>query len=937
MGKALKYIFITLGILVVLIIGAAVIIPFVFKDKIINFAKAEANKSINAQLDFDNDISISILHSFPNLSVGVNNLKVINKAPFAGDTLAYIPELRATLDIMSVINGDKMDVKSFYLGKPKINLLVNDSGIANWDITFPDKDSLAAAGKDTTSNFRMGLKHYELADATIVYDDRTMPFYIKMANMDHTGNGDFTQDVFDLVTKTDIEKLTVGFGGVEYLKGVKTDYDAKFNIDMAKSKYTFKENELTLNELPLSFDGYVAMPTDDIDMDIKFAAKKSDFKTFLSLIPAIYSKDFNSLKASGTMGFNGFVKGLMTDNSYPAFNVKLNINNGFFQYPDLPMPVKSVFVDTDISSPGGDLNNMVINVKRATFNMAGEPFDARLLVRTPMSDPYLDGAIKGRVVLENMQKVIKLDEGTKLAGTINADVKMKGNMSAIEKEQYQDFNASGFIAAQNVNYAAKDLAQPINVQTARMDFNPQTVKLSNFAMTAGASDLKADGTFTNLLGYVFKDQLLKGNLNLSSKFFDVNPWMAPDNSKPASTSTAEEKPMEAVDLPANIDFTLNANMQHVLYDNLDFKNMKGNIVMRDKKLAFNDVSTELLDGSFMMNGFYDSKNIKHPLADMKLKINQISIKEMFIKFNTVQAFMPIAKYMTGKMSADLSLNTLLGKDMSPILTSLSSIGKLNIPYAEISDYLPIKKISDQLSLAKFDPLKLKDIRPSFFIENGRVNLREPIKFNIDKILANLTGSSGLDRTMDYVMALDIPAADAKKFMGDKIREMLKTKGVNVPSGMELPIGDVVKMDVFITGTPDNPIIKTSLKDFGINMMNAIKDKAKEEVTKKIEDVKEDVSAKVKAERDRIMREAETKANQIRQQGDQLGEKARTEGYNAAQKVENEATNPVAKIAAKKVADRMRKETDEKVNKIKSEANKQADDVMNKAREQANRL
>ncbi|RYD77463.1 MAG: AsmA family protein [Sphingobacteriales bacterium] len=935
MGKAFKYIFVTLAVLIVLVVGAAVIIPFVFKDKIIEFAKAEANKKINAQVDFDNDISISILRSFPNLSVGVNNLKVINKAPFAGDTLAYIPELRATLDIMSVINGDKMDVKSFYLGNPRINLVVNDSGIANWDITFPDQDSLAAAGKDTTSNFRMGLQKYELADATIVYDDRTMPFFIKLDSMDHEGNGDFTQDVFELVTKTNAQKMTVAYGGVEYLTDVKTDYDAKFKIDMKNSKYSFMENELVLNDLPLSFDGYVAMPTDDIEMDVKFAAKKSEFKSFLSLIPAIYSRDFKNLRASGTLALSGFVKGLMTDNAYPAFNIKFNINNGFFQYPDLPYPVKSVFVDTDISSPGGDLNNTVVNVKRATFNMAGEPFDARLLVKTPMTDPYMDGALKGRVVLENMGKVIKLEQGTKLAGTVKADVTMKGNMSAIEKEQYEKFNAAGFITAQNVNYASKDLAQPINVQTARMDFNPQTVKLSNFAMTAGASDLKADGTFTNLLGYVFKDQLLKGNMNLSSNFFDVNPWMAPDNAQPAPN--AEEKPMEAVDLPANLDFTLNANMQHVVYDNLDFKNMKGNLVLRDKKLAFNDVSTDLLDGNFKMNGFYDSRNIKQPLADMKLNINQISIKELFTKFNTVQAFMPIAKYMTGKMSADLSMNTILGKDMSPLLTSLSSIGRLNIPYAEIANYLPIKKISDQLNLAKFDPMQLKDIRPSFFIEKGRVNLREPIKFNIDKIKANLTGSSGLDRTMDYIMALDIPAADAKKFMGDQIRNLLKQKGINVPAGVDLPIGDIVKLDVFITGSPDNPIIKTSLKDFGINTLNAIKNKAKEEVTKKVEEVKEDVSAKVKEQRDKIMREAETKAAQIRSQGDQVAEKARTEGYKAAQDVENKATNPVAKIAAKKVADRMRKETDEKVNRIKSEANKQADDVMNKAREQAARL
>ena len=48
------------------------------------------------------------------------------------------------------------------------------------------------------------------------------------------------------------------------------------------------------------------------------------------------------MKTSGQAIFNGFVKGTYNNSQMPAYRINLDIKNGFFQYPDLPKPVKNI-------------------------------------------------------------------------------------------------------------------------------------------------------------------------------------------------------------------------------------------------------------------------------------------------------------------------------------------------------------------------------------------------------------------------------------------------------------------------------------------------------------------------------------------------------------------------------------------------------------------
>ena len=345
-----------LASIVGLLLVAAIVLPFVYKGKLVELLQKEINNNVNAKVSFDENISLSLIKNFPNFTLGISKLSVVGIQEFEGDTLFATTDLSCTIDVMSVIKGEAIGIRKVYLNKPRVHALVLSNGKANWDIAKPSTDTTQTT--DTTqSNFHVQLKSLVIEDGTIVYDDKVMGISTALSGFNYEMSGDFTQDEFGLAIQSTIKEFSMNYGGIKYLNKVNTAIKMDLDMNMPQMKFTFKENSFTLNELTFNFDGFVQMLNEDIVMDLKYDAPNSAFKNFLSLVPGIYTKDFADLKTSGSLGFNGTAKGTYNEKSLPAFQFNLNIADAMFQYPSLPVPVKDVQVKLQVSNPDGNLNN----------------------------------------------------------------------------------------------------------------------------------------------------------------------------------------------------------------------------------------------------------------------------------------------------------------------------------------------------------------------------------------------------------------------------------------------------------------------------------------------------------------------------------------------------------------------------------------------------
>ena len=454
MKKALKI----TGIVLLVLIAAAIIIPIAFKKQITHLVKKEINNNLNAKVEFA-DVSLSLFRHFPKVSISINDISVVGIEDFKNDTLIAAKNIEASVNLISVIKGKNIKVSGVYLQSPRIHALVNKDGKANWDIA--KTDSTAASTDSTASAFKMTLQKYRISDGYIYYRDASSDMSAEIKNLDHEGSGDFTEDEFTLSTSTNAEAASFTYATIPYLANTKTSIVADVKINTTNNTYVFKTDDIVLNNLNVSAEGSFQLVNDSTyNMDIKFKSPSNEFKDILSLIPAVYKNDFDKIKTSGSALFNGWVKGIYSPQQLPAYDINLEVKDGFFQYPDLPKPVKNIQVTMHLSNPDGKMDNTVVDISKGHLEMDNEPFDFKLFFKNPETAQYIDAVAKGRLDLANVSKFVKLEGNTKLGGLVWADIFAKGNLSAVTAQQ-GPFTAGGFLDIKNLLYSSNDFPQPI--------------------------------------------------------------------------------------------------------------------------------------------------------------------------------------------------------------------------------------------------------------------------------------------------------------------------------------------------------------------------------------------------------------------------------------------------------------------------------------------
>ncbi len=933
MKKAFKITAIVLLVLVVVTIS----LPVIFKGKIVESVKHEANKSLNATLDFKG-VSLSLIRSFPDFSLGLSDLTIVGVDSFGSDTLAKVPDLRLTIDLMSVIRGGQYEIKSVKLDRPYFKFKVLKDGRANWDIVKPSADTTTAAG-EPSKPFHAALKSLRIIDGIIIYDDASLNTLVVAKQVNHKLSGDFTADFTDLITETSVGELTADYEGIRYLNKATANLTSKIGADLNAWKFTFPDGALKINELDLLTSGFFAMPDEGYDMDIKFEAVKNDFKSFLSMIPAVYAKDFASVKTSGTASFKGFVKGLYSNNSMPGFGVDIVIADAMFRYPDLPDAVENISMKAGITNATGDPDATIIDVTQLHLEMAKNPVDIRLYVSTPVSDPYIDTKIVGKINLADIGKFYPLEKGDELSGLLDADILAKGKLSAVDKKQYDQFKAEGRMLATNVVYKTSSLPEGLLVSEARLNLSPALAELPVLKAKIGKNDFSVSGKLDNPMAYMFSKGDLKGTMELNSSYFNVNDFMP----KPALGTTASDtSSMSIIKIPAGIDFAMNAAFGQVLYDNMDLRNVKGRLLVKDQKLKLENINMNTLDGTIEINGTYATAEVGKPAVDFILDIKDVDVQKAFKTFNTMEKLAPIAGVASGKISTKLTMKTDLDGKMMPVYSSINGDGNLISQSLKFSNVNTFNKLAEALKIDKLKNWVIEKVNLSFEMIDGKVFVK-PFETAMGKTKATISGWNSFDETMEYTMQLAIPRSEFGGAANNVLNNLIS--GVN-KKGANFSAGDVIPVAVMISGTVRDPKVSVSLKNLSSNLLEDMKKQINETIQQKKEEVitqvREDAGKYIEeanARAQKLLAEAQKQSDDIMKVANESAVKVKAESDKRADQLiaEGKKNGMIAELAAKKAAEATRKEGNKQAGNIVDEAQKQADNIMAKARQETDKM
>lgn len=939
------------GITFLLVIIALIIIPLFFKNELKEMALKEVNKMLLADVGIE-DFDLTFISTFPQMTARFDGVTVSGKDKFKGVKLADIKRFDAHVDFWSVVGGDQVEIKGISLEDPTFDVRILQDGTANYDIMKPD--SIKTPDEKEPSSFKLSLKEYSISNAQIRYDDRQGDMLAVLKNMNHEGTGDLTADVIDFETTTSMDEMTFEMAGMSYLNKVKTNLVANLLMEFSEksSKFTLKDNSLELNALKLSFDGFYEMLENRDNMDLKLNASKATFKDFLSLIPTFYQSGYESMITKGNLSMKAQVKGIMDDKNMPGWDAGISVDNASIKYPDLPKSINNIVLKAGSKFAGGsNMDLMTVDVEKFHADFVGNTIDANLKMRNPMTDPAIKSTILANVNLATLGQVIPLAEGESYNGKLNADITLDGRMSSIEKERYEDFNAKGTLQLNEMVYKSADLPNAVSIKSMLFRFSPKNLALENLDAKMGKSDFQMDGTIDNYLGYYLgsEDDLLKGKFNFNSNRLDLDELMGTTSTSTTSTeTTSETSASEALLIPDNIDFGLNTNINTLRYNNMDIKNIRGNVGLKEEVAALNNLTMNTMGGTVGLKGSYNTQNHEKPKIDFGYDLKELDIAELAKNFITIEKLAPIAKYAQGKITSKFDMNSFLKPNFEPIYSTLTGAGDLFTNSVTISGFEPLKKISSELKMDKLANQTLKNVSAKFKFVDGKVSLT-PFNVKLGNIVTNVSGSSSLEQDIDYLLKMNLPKeeipASVMKLVENSIQ---KVNGITPKIQLkELPA--FIPVNVKVIGKMKDPKVTTDLKEQILkltgNMKDAVKDAAKDALNKgkdsvkavvndKVQEVREDLNKK----KQEILDEGQKQADKVKAEGKKAADQIRAEGAKQAQKLMDEAgSNPLKKKAAEVAAKKINKETEEKASKVESEANQKADGIMDKAREKANQV
>lgn len=749
---------------VAVVLVVAIVTPLLLRGKIGDIVKREANAMLAARLDFEK-LDISLLRNFPNASLNLKGLTLVGTDRFEGDTIVAARRITVVVNLMSLVGDEGFEVRKIILASPALHAHKLADGAVNWDVMKPSEPAdTTAAEESAPSSFRLSVRDFRLTDAVIRYEDDSTGMELRTAPLSLRLSGDMSAES----TQLDLDLLAGGVdftqGGVPLLHDAELALDAEIDADLAEGRFTFSRNTLRLNAIEMRLDGWVQQVGDALAMDVSAGCSEVRFKDLLSLIPAFYKHEFRSLAASGELSMELWARGRMHGAQLPAFELKTEVHNGSFQYSSLPKAVTDINIAAKVSNAGGELDKTEVEISEFGLKMAGNSLSATGYATNLMSDPTFRATLSGRVDLGAIREVYPLEKGIDLAGRIAASMKLSGRMSDVESGRYERISASGSLVVEQLGLHVQQLPE-VFIRRAAATISPQAMTLGEFGVTVGGSDLSATGQLTGYLGYLMRGEQLAGRLYVKSDLLDLNEIRAAvpadaeaesaDAEKPAEEAAAA--PAQAIVVPKNLNLSLNAELKKVLFEKMVITDIAGEMSVAGGTLSLDRLGLQLFGGKASASGRYSTAaDPAHPTLSLAASIAKASFPRTFEEIEAVRQLAPIFEKASGDYSLSIDMRTTLDAAMSPDLMSLTAQGEISSENVSVEGVEVFDKLADLLKNDKLRRIEARDLKIRFSIKDGRVTT-EPFDLKMGDVNVNMSGTTGLDRTIDYTAKVTLPA------------------------------------------------------------------------------------------------------------------------------------------------------------------------------------
>jgi AsmA protein len=703
--KTAKY----LGIGLVLILSLMFLTPIVFSDKLKEEIKKTANKRLAGEMSYS-DVNVSFFKHFPSLTLTLNDFKLNGSAPFQKERLINAKEVSFGINVPSLIFGKSIKIDKIYLSNSTINIKVNKDGLANYNVYISEKE----VKKVEEESAAIKLEHIEIINSQMTYDDQSTLVHFDAFGFNYIGKGDLNQDIFDLYSKSKIDKLNVLYENEHYLMNKKVDADLITKINVNSLSFVFEQNDLMINQLPVDFKGKFDFLKDGYNIDFIVKSTDSNLKDLFTAFPPKYITWLNKTELKGKTDLLLTLKGKYIESKAiaPDLNLDLKIRDGFVNYDKSAFPVSNLNLNLSTSLPSLNPELLIVDAKSISLNINKDFLKAKMFVKG-MNTPEIDAVFNSRIDLEKLIKALGIPDFD-LKGMFVSEGKANGKYDPQHK-LFPITNAtinlkSGYIKTKYYPNPITNINILTTIENRKGTFNDLKVSLKPAEFTFEGKPVFVEALLDNFDDLTY-DIKAKGTLDISKiykvfsqKGLEIDGSIKADLALKGKQSDAEKGNYSKLHNRGNLE------LRNILvaseYLPKKFLIKEGVFKINRDKMSFNNFLAAYGQSDFRMNGYLQNV-FNFATTDTGVLRGAFSLNSTYINAD---------EFMSETEVASTNSNP------SPNPETKSTTAKAETGVIIIPSNLDLK-FQANAKKANFNELTLNQTKGTISIKNGKLTMQ----------------------------------------------------------------------------------------------------------------------------------------------------------------------------------------------------------------------
>ena len=514
MWKKAILVFLGIPILLFAIITLVILLK---KDAIVQELVANANKDFKGKITLS-EAQISPFKNFPYISIDLKGFQLFETKNKEEKPIIDIEDVYVGFDLWTIISG-KFEIKTINLANGEIKITQYQDNSFNLVKAFePIKEV-----EDLEEEFHIDLKKIKISNVDILKtnlaDTLVIEAFINKAETRFKKDETYIKMgleatfVFNIIKDKD----------TTFVNNKHFDLATDFSFHKKTHVLAFEPSTVQLENGLFGMEGSIDID-DDLNMDLEFSGKKSNFDLLIAFAPEDLIPTLEKYDNQGEIFFSSSIKGKSSKGNLPYIEAKFGCKNGFFDNTISHKKLNEMAFSAYFTN--GEKRNLETSAFYLTdFTAKPEAgrFKGNLKVVNFLS-PEIDLKLDSDFDLDFLSKFFNLNDLSNLTGNVQLSMNFHDIIDLTQPEKsLEKLNQaySSELLVTNLNFKSDSYHLPVKNLNLKATMDGNDFKMEYCRLQLGKSNLELEGKISNIPAIIHQTNgEVVSEIHVKSKLLD---------------------------------------------------------------------------------------------------------------------------------------------------------------------------------------------------------------------------------------------------------------------------------------------------------------------------------------------------------------------------------------------------------------------------------